>query len=104
MTSKRKLAKLVDDGIVDGWDDPRMPTLRGLRRRGYPASAIREFCEFIGVSRTNSRHEIELLESFVRTELNQVALRRMAVLRPLQVVVTNWPIGDGGEPVVETSN
>ncbi len=101
VTSKRKLAKLVDDGIVDGWDDPRMPTLSGLRRRGYPASAIREFCEFIGVSRTNSRHQIELLESFVRTELNRVALRRMAVLRPLRVVITNWPVDDAGEPVVE---
>ncbi len=101
VTSKRKLAKLVDDGTVDGWDDPRMPTLRGLRRRGYPASAIREFCSFIGVSRTNSRHEIELLESFVRTELNRIAQRRMAVLRPLRVVITNWPTDDAGDPVVE---
>jgi glutaminyl-tRNA synthetase len=101
ITSKRKLAKLVEDGTVDGWDDPRMPTLRGLRRRGYPASAIREFCDFIGVSRTNSRHQIELLESFVRTELNRVAQRRMAVLRPLRVVITNWPVDDAGAPVVE---
>jgi len=101
VTSKRKLAKLVADGTVDGWDDPRMPTLRGLRRRGYPASAIREFCDFIGVSRTNSRHQIELLESFVRTRLNKVALRRMAVLQPLRVVITNWPVDDAGEPVVE---
>jgi glutaminyl-tRNA synthetase len=101
VTSKRKLAKLVEDSTVDGWDDPRMPTLRGLRRRGYPASAIREFCDFIGVSRTNSRHQIELLESFVRTELNRVALRRMAVLRPLRVVVANWPVDDHGVPVVE---
>ena len=101
VTSKRKLAKLVADGTVDGWDDPRMPTLRGLRRRGYPASSIREFCDFIGVSRTNSRHQIELLESFVRTELNRIALRRMAVLNPVRVVITNWPLDDDGQPVVE---
>jgi glutaminyl-tRNA synthetase len=101
VTSKRKLMKLVLDGTVDGWDDPRMPTLRGLRRRGYPASAIREFCAFIGVARTNSRHEIELLESFVRTELNRTAQRRMAVLRPLEVEITNWPTDDAGAPVVE---
>ena len=101
VTSKRKLAQLVEDGTVDGWDDPRMPTLRGLRRRGYPASAIRDFCSFIGVARTNSRHQIELLESFVRTELNRTAQRRMAVLRPLRVVITNWPTDASGEPVVE---
>ena len=93
VTSKRRLATLVADGVVDGWDDPRLPTLRGLRRRGYPATAIREFCTYIGVSRTNSRHQIELLESFVRTELNRTAQRRMAVLHPLRVVITNWPTG-----------
>jgi glutaminyl-tRNA synthetase len=102
MTSKRKLLELVEGGKVDGWDDARMPTLSGLRRRGYPSESIREFCSFIGVSRTNSRNEIELLESFVRTRLNKVALRRMAVLRPLEVVITNWPTDDAGEPVVET--
>jgi glutaminyl-tRNA synthetase len=94
ITSKRRLAKLVTDGHVDGWDDPRMPTLRGLRRRGYPASSIRNFCNFVGVSRTNSRTAIELLESFVRTDLNRVAQRRMAVLNPVKVVITNWPAGD----------
>ena len=101
VTSKRKLAKLVDDGVVDGWDDPRLPTLRGLRRRGYPAESIRDFCAFIGVGKTNSRHEIELLESFIRTRLNKTALRRMAVLDPLKVVITNWPTGADGAPVVE---
>ncbi|MEP6296819.1 MAG: glutamine--tRNA ligase/YqeY domain fusion protein [Ilumatobacter sp.] len=101
MTSKRKLLQLVTDGVVDGWDDARMPTLSGLRRRGYPAESIREFCSFIGVSRTNSRNEIELLESFVRTRLNRLALRRMAVLRPLEVVITNWPTDDAGDPIVE---
>ncbi|MGA1572116.1 MAG: glutamine--tRNA ligase/YqeY domain fusion protein [Ilumatobacteraceae bacterium] len=93
VTSKRRLAALVQDGIVDGWDDPRMPTLRGLRRRGYPAAAIKEFCSFIGVSRANSRHQIELLESFVRQHLNATAQRKMAVLEPLRLVITNWPVG-----------
>lgn len=91
--SKRKLRQLVEDGLVDGWDDPRMPTLRGLRRRGYPPVAIRAFIEHIGIAKTNSTHDIELLESFIRTELNSTALRRMAVLRPLKVVITNWPEG-----------
>ncbi|MCP5029732.1 MAG: glutamine--tRNA ligase/YqeY domain fusion protein [Actinomycetia bacterium] len=93
ITSKRKLAQLVERGHVDGWDDPRMPTLRGLRRRGYPAAAIRAFMDHIGVARVDGTVEIELLESFVRTELNQSALRRMAVLNPLKVVITNWPKG-----------
>ena len=101
VTSKRKLAQIVADGTVDGWDDPRMPTLRGLRRRGYPASAIREFCSFIGVARTNSRHQIELLESFVRTQLNRTAQRRMAVLRPLRLVITDWPAEADGTPLVD---
>jgi glutaminyl-tRNA synthetase len=101
VTSKRKLAALVADGVVDGWDDPRLPTLRGLRRRGYPPAAIRAFCDYIGVARTNSRHEIELLESFVRRELNATAQRRMVVLRPVLLTVTNWPDGADGEPVVE---
>ena len=86
-----------EDGIVDGWDDPRLPTLRGLRRRGYPAKAIKEFCSYIGVSRANSRHQIELLESFVRQHLNATAQRKMAVLNPLRLVITNWPEGEVNE-------
>ncbi len=101
LTSKRKLKQLIERGDVDGWDDPRLPTLRALRRRGYPAAAIRDFCSFIGVSRTNSRHAIELLESFVRTELNAKAQRRMAVVRPLKLIITNWPTDEEGRPVTE---
>lgn len=101
VTSKRRLAQLVADGTVDGWDDPRLPTLRGLRRRGYPAAAIRGFCTSIGVSRTNSRIAIEQLESSVRSELNRMALRRMAVLRPLRLVIDNWPTDADGRPVVQ---
>ena len=101
ITSKRRLKKLVDDRIVDGWDDPRMPTLRGMRRRGYPAAAIREFCTAIGTTRTNSVKAIEEFESFVRRELNRTALRRMAVLRPLKLVITNWPTDAAGVPLVE---
>jgi len=101
ITSKRKLLQLIADGVVSGWDDPRMPTLRGLRRRGYPPAAIRAFCESIGVNRTNARHSLEELESHVRTELNRTALRRMAVLRPLRLVLDNWPSDPAGAPVVE---
>ncbi|MCC6185058.1 MAG: glutamine--tRNA ligase/YqeY domain fusion protein [Microthrixaceae bacterium] len=91
--SKRVLRTLVEDGLVDGWDDARMPTVRGLRRRGYPAEALRAFCEHISVAKTNSTVEIELLESFVRTHHNRHALRRMAVLEPLKLTITNWPEG-----------
>lgn len=101
VTSKRRLAKLVADGTVDGWDDPRMPTLRGLRRRGYPARAIRAFCTEIGTTRTNSRQKIEALESYVRRELNATAQRRMVVLRPLRLVIDNWPTDPAGAPVTE---
>lgn len=99
--SKRLLKGLVDDGVVDGWDDPRMPTLRGLRTRGYPAEAIRAFIDHIGIAKTNSVVEIELLESFVRRHHNEHALRRMAVLDPVKVVITNWPTDESGAPVVE---
>jgi len=91
--SKRVLRTLVEQGVVDGWDDARMPTVRGLRRRGYPAAALRAFCEHISVAKTNSTVEIELLESFVRTHHNAHALRRMAVLDPLKLTITNWPDG-----------
>lgn len=101
VTSKRRLRQLITDGVVDGWDDPRMPTLRGLRRRGYPPMAIRRFCEATGISKTNSRQAIEELESYVRAELNQTALRRMAVLRPVRLVIDNWPTDESGEPVTE---
>ena len=101
ITSKRRLATLVNEGIVDGWDDPRMPTLRGLRRRGYPAAALREFCRYVGTTRTNSRHNIEELESFVRRELNASAQRRMVVTRPLRLVIDGWPTDEHGDPVVE---
>ncbi len=92
--SKRILRRLVEDGHVDGWDDARMPTVRGLRRRGYPAEAIRAFMDQISVAKVNSVVEIELLESFVRTHLNRTALRRMAVTKPLKLVITNWPEGE----------
>ena len=101
VTSKRRLRTLVEEGVVDGWDDPRMPTLSGLRRRGYPASAIVAFCEATGVTKTNSRKAIEELEAFVRRDLNLTAQRRMAVLRPLKLVLTNWPVDSEGAPVVE---
>jgi glutaminyl-tRNA synthetase len=91
--SKRKLLELVRGKLVDGWDDPRMPTLRGMRRRGFTPAAIRAFCTHIGVAKFNSVHEIELLEYFLRQDLNKVAQRRMAVLDPIKLVITNWPEG-----------
>jgi glutaminyl-tRNA synthetase len=89
--SKRKLKQLVDDGVVSGWDDPRMPTLRGLRRRGYTPRAIRNFCDMIGVAKQNSTVDLGMLEHCVREDLNKRAPRVMAVLRPLRVVIENYP-------------
>jgi len=89
VTSKRKLKALVDDGIVAGWDDPRMPTIAGLRRRGYPAAAIRHFCEEVGTSRSDGVVDVAMLESAVRNELNQNAPRAMAVIDPLKVIIDN---------------
>jgi glutaminyl-tRNA synthetase len=91
LLSKRKLLQLVREKHVDGWDDPRMPTLSGLRRRGFTASAIREFCERIGVAKANSTVDLALLEFCLREESNHNALRVMAVLKPLKIVLTNYP-------------
>ncbi len=88
--SKRKLLQLVNEQHVNGWDDPRMSTLSGMRRRGYPASAIREFCDRIGVAKRENLIDVGLLEFFVREELNKTALRRMVVFEPLKIVITNF--------------
>ncbi len=91
VTSKRKLTELVDGGYVEGWDDPRMPTIAGMRRRGYRSEAIRDFCDRIGVTKSDNFIEMALLENCVRDDLNTHAPRRMAVLHPLKVVITNYP-------------
>ena len=91
--SKRLLLKMVEEKLVDGWDDPRMPTVCGMRRRGYTPGAIREFCERIGVSKVESESDPALLEWCVREELNRTALRRMAVIDPVKVVIDNWQEG-----------
>ncbi len=93
MMSKRKLQQLVAEKVVEGWDDPRMPTLSGMRRRGYTPAAIREFCEKIGVTKFNSLTDIALLEHCVRQDLNKISLRRMAVFDPLEVEISNWEEG-----------
>ena len=89
--SKRKLTQLVDEGIVEGWDDPRMPTIAGLRRRGYTPAAIREFCDRIGVTKSDNSVEMAILESCIREDLDTHAPRAMAVLHPLKVVLSNYP-------------
>jgi glutaminyl-tRNA synthetase len=91
--SKRRLIQLVEGGYVIGWDDPRMPTISGIRRRGYTPEAIRAFCETIGVSKANSLIDMSLLEYSIRQELNLTAPRRFGVLHPLKVVITNYPEG-----------
>jgi len=95
--SKRFLKSLVDDGRVSGWDDPRMPTLSGLRRRGVPAAAVRNFAKSVGVARANSTVDVGMFEFAVRDELNRSAARRMAVLRPLKLVIENYPEGRSEE-------
>ncbi len=103
ITSKRKLRALVEEGYVRGWDDPRMPTISGLRRRGYTPGSIRDFCERIGVAKANSFVDIALLEHCIREDLNARAGRVMAVLRPLKVVLTNYPEGQVEELEVENN-
>lgn len=88
--SKRKLLQLVNEGYVSGWDDPRMSTISGMRRRGYTSEAIRDFCDRIGVAKRDNLIDVGLLEFFVREHLNKIALRRMVVFDPLKVVITNY--------------
>ena len=91
--SKRKLLQLVKEGYVSGWDDPRMPTISGLRRRGYTPESIRRFAEKVGVAKRDNIIDLGVLEWCVREDLNKTALRRMAVLNPLKVVIANYPEG-----------
>ena len=100
--SKRKLRKMVEENVVDGWDDPRMPTLCGLRRRGYTSGSIRTFCEKIGVSKVDSTVDIALLESCLRDDLNLKAKRVMAVLEPVKLTITNYP--DGQSELLDIEN
>lgn len=93
ITSKRKLRELVESGVVTGWDDPRLPTLRGMRKRGYPPAAIRQFCEMIGISRSDSVIDMSLFEECVRAELNTTAKRALCVMDPIKVVIDNYPEG-----------
>ncbi|HJD23979.1 MAG TPA: glutamine--tRNA ligase/YqeY domain fusion protein [Firmicutes bacterium] len=101
--SKRKLRRLVEEGVVDGWDDPRMPTLSGLRRRGYTPASIRDFIDRVGVAKSNNMVEIALLEHCLREDLNQNAARAMAVLRPLKLTITNYPEGQSEAFSVENN-
>ena len=102
ITSKRKLKLLVEENIVRGWDDPRMPTISGFRRRGYTPASIREFCQRIGVGKREMVADMSLLEFCIREDLNKVSLRRFAVLAPLKVVITNYP--EGKIEYLETEN
>ncbi|MCH2379716.1 MAG: glutamate--tRNA ligase family protein, partial [Pedosphaera sp.] len=95
--SKRKLLQLVKENRVNGWDDPRMPTLAGLRRRGFTAESIRNFCRSIGVTKYNAKTDVGLLENSIRVELNKTAERRCAVLDPLEVIIDNYPEGQTEE-------
>src|SRR5690606_11902466 len=103
ITSKRKLLQLVNEKYVDGWDDPRMPTISGLRRRGYTPESIREFCERIGIAKRESLIELSLLEFCVREQLNKTANRVMAVLDPITMVITHYPEGQSGVLIGENN-
>ena len=102
ITSKRKLATLVEKNIVDGWDDPRMPTLSGMRKRGYPASTIQDFCQRVGITKKDKSIEMALLENSVRERLNNDSPRIMAVLNPLKVTIENYP--DGATEELDAKN
>jgi glutaminyl-tRNA synthetase len=100
--SKRKLLQLVQENSVNGWDDPRMPTISGLRRRGYTPNSIRKFCETIGVAKRENVIDVSLLEFCLREDLNKTAPRVMAVLDPVKVVITNYP--EGKEELLDAEN
>jgi glutaminyl-tRNA synthetase len=104
--SKRKLLQLVNDKHVEGWDDPRMPTISGMRRRGYTPESLREFCDRVGIAKREILVEVELLEFCVREHLNKVAQRRMVVFEPLKVVITNYKNGENGsnEEILQSEN
>ena len=99
--SKRFLRRLVEEGYVSGWDDPRMPTLAGMRRRGYTSAAVRDFIDRVGVSKADSVVDVRLLEYCVRNDLNETAPRAMAVLDPVKVVLTNYEAGKAEDCVIE---
>ncbi len=104
VTSKRKLLQLVNEKFVSGWDDPRMPTISGLRRRGYTPDSIRDFCDRIGIAKRDNLVDVGVLEFCVREHLNKIAFRRMVVFDPIKVVITNWPEGAGTESLQIENN
>src|SRR5207247_2710973 len=95
--SKRKLRQLLNEGLVSGWDDPRMPTISGLRRRGVTATALRAFAYHVGVTKYNGLTDVAVLEHAIREDLNKKAQRRLAVLRPIKVILINYPEGKSEE-------
>src|SRR5436189_416703 len=100
--SKRKLLQLVNEKYVDGWDDPRMPTISGMRRRGYTPESIREFCDRVGIAKRENLTDVGLLEFCVREDLNKKALRRMVVFDPVKLVIGNYPEGKSESlPIIE---